>query len=259
MIWKCNLKDIHLKLISNYDRFWMDVLKAWSKSNYSKKINIIDILDSIIWYNSDILVNDNPIFYRKCYEKGIIKIRDILNEDNAFLSYNEFCRKYGYTIDWVTYFGLIEAIPQDYKTIIRHGAYNNITVTTFYDKLIQKDLSSRTLYFELITREDILLRIAGKWEEKLQTPISTHLMSNVFGNIKVMTLNTKLRSFHFRLLQSVMFTNDKLKTWKIVPSINVPSAMLKLKHHYTFYGIAKLPHIYGINCLLGVKIMLIEQ
>ena len=109
----------------------MDVLKAWTKSNYSRKNNITEILDCIIWYNSDILVNDKPIFYRKCYDKGIIKIRDILNEDNTFLSYNEFCIKYGYNIDWVTYFGLIEAIPQDYKTIIRNGAYNNIPSPLF--------------------------------------------------------------------------------------------------------------------------------
>ncbi len=43
-------------------------------------------------------------------------------------------------------------------------------------------------------------------------------MAKVFTNIKVMTLSTKLRSFHFRLLQNVIFTNDKLKLWKIVPS-----------------------------------------
>ena len=92
------------------------VLKAWSKINYSRKNTLTDILDSIIWYNSDILVGKKPIFYQKCYEKGIVKIRDILNANNQFLSYNEFCRRYGHTIDWIRYYGLIEAIPPDYKT-----------------------------------------------------------------------------------------------------------------------------------------------
>ena len=218
MIWKCNVKDIHLEAISDYNGFWSDVLKAWCKLNYSRKDNLTDILDSIIWYNSDILVNNKPIFYKKCYEKGIVKIRDILNENNAFLSHNEICRKYGYTIDWVSYFGLIEAIPQDYKTIIRNGAYNDTVVTTFYENLIQKDLTSRILYFDLITRNDILIKTADRWEHRLQTPIDKDFMSKTFANIKLMTMSTKPRSFHFRLLQNIMFTNDKLKTWKVVQS-----------------------------------------
>ncbi len=28
IIWKCNLKDIHLKDISTYDGFWLDVFKS---------------------------------------------------------------------------------------------------------------------------------------------------------------------------------------------------------------------------------------
>ncbi len=43
-------------------------------------------------------------------------------------------------------------------------------------------------------------------------------MSKTFANIKLMTMSTKPRSFHFRLLQNIMFTNDKLKTWKVVQS-----------------------------------------
>ncbi len=112
----------------------------------------------------------------------------------------------------------IEAIPRDYKNIIRGGAYNDNVVTSFYDKLIQKNLSSRSLYFELVTRDDILRKTARKWEEKLQTPITTDFMSTAFANIKVMTVSTKLRSLHFRLLQNVIFTNDKLKQWKMVAS-----------------------------------------
>ncbi len=141
------------------------MMVSWSKINYSWKNTLTDILVSIIWYNSDILVGKKPIFYQKCYEKGIIKIHDILNANNQFLSYNEFYRRYGHTID-----GLIEAIPPDYKTIIRNNAFNDNEVITFHGRLIQKDLSSRTLYFEFITRDDILSKTAAKWKKKLQTP-----------------------------------------------------------------------------------------
>ncbi len=154
----------------------------------------------------------------KCYEIGIIKIRDIVNENNEFLSYNELCRKYGNVIDWVRYYGLIAAIPQDYKNIIRNEDFNDIELATFHDNLIKKDLTSRDIYFKFITCDDSLTKIAEKWEEKLQSPINTDFMSEVFAKIKIMTLSTKLRSFHFRLLRNVIFTNDKLKSWNLVAS-----------------------------------------
>ncbi len=61
-------------------------------------------------------------------------------------------------------------------------------------------------------------RWAQKWEELLQQPLDDEFLVNIFKNIPVVTLCTKLRSFHFRLLHNAITTNDKLLEWKILDS-----------------------------------------
>ena len=47
-----------------------------------------------IWKNSNIKIDNSPVFYRRWYEKHVIFIKDLLNIDGKIMSFDEFLNKY---------------------------------------------------------------------------------------------------------------------------------------------------------------------
>ena len=82
-IWKCNLdvQDVKglITLVS-----WMDVLTEWSKIHYVNPINKQDILAMCISYNSDIHINNSPVYYPTWHNNGVFYLSDLLNEQGCF-------------------------------------------------------------------------------------------------------------------------------------------------------------------------------
>ena len=66
------------------------------------------MLNQMLWYNSLIRIAGKPIFYKKCFEKGVHYVKDIVDSNNEFLSYEAFVAKYGQCIPFTKYFGVMQ-------------------------------------------------------------------------------------------------------------------------------------------------------
>ena len=113
-----------LKLLdlTNLPPFYIQVLLFWQEMrNYaSQEIDVQQILKEVIWNNRRIQVNHKSIFYQDWYAKGIITIRDIVDDDNnIFLTFISFKEKFAIETSLYTkYYGIISAIPQEWKKIL---------------------------------------------------------------------------------------------------------------------------------------------
>ncbi len=218
-IWKCNLQHEDVKTIMPKESFWRDVLSAWCKFNFSPKLDLESVLNSIIWFNSEIQIGGTPVFYKRCFNKGIIFLRDILDKrNNTFLTFEALVAKYGQTITFVEYNGLISAIPKTIKQILQQNAPSGQEGISNYEKYIAKSWDSKYFYSMFIENTAVLPNLSAKWEALLHTPINEETLCNTFQTIKIISLSTKLRSFLYRLLHFAVMTNDKLYAWKVVDS-----------------------------------------
>ena len=50
--------------------------------------------DLVLFNNREILINGKPFYYNEWHLNGIFSIRDVLNDEGKFLSYQEFLQKY---------------------------------------------------------------------------------------------------------------------------------------------------------------------
>ena len=69
---------------------------------------------TIIWNNQDIKIDNKMIFFRTWFDKGVYTLKDLkdlLDPNLDFLSYEEFKLRYQLHTNFFTYFGLINAIP----------------------------------------------------------------------------------------------------------------------------------------------------
>ncbi len=92
-----NPKDLH----TNMPQFYKEILTSW----YSLKRNPCaksEILDEVLWYNKDIIVDNSMIFYPKMYDKNIIRLKDIIKENGQFMNILELKQQYNIQLNLLT-------------------------------------------------------------------------------------------------------------------------------------------------------------
>ena len=134
MLWSCQFvkQDIATILPNIHSVFWKNVVELWTEINFNDPISPAQVKEQIIWNNSNIRINGKPFFLKKWVDNGILKIKDILSDNNNFLSFKECQNCYGGFINVVTYYGILEAIPKPWKRML--GERDMVA----YDELLQK-------------------------------------------------------------------------------------------------------------------------
>ena len=71
-----------------------------------------ELLEDIIWNNKYIVVNIEPICYKKWIDKGIVQIKDIISCEGNILTMNEIRARYNLEVSLMEYNSLISAFPK---------------------------------------------------------------------------------------------------------------------------------------------------
>ena len=148
----CNIKaeDIAHCFVKSPPQFWFDVMYAWCEYNYKCACDAPAPRNEIIWYNSNIKIDNRVLGIKELIGKNVIHISDLLKEDDAFFSYTEFQDKYHSKITFVYYYGLIHAIPLTYKQRLFHhrndiSCMNKVLAADKAAKYVYNDLSPTTI------------------------------------------------------------------------------------------------------------------
>ncbi len=215
LIWECNLHSKDIKHVMLNRGFWYNVLCSWSNHNFSKKTEKNEIMNSIIWYNSEITVMGKPIVSKKCLDNNVLYVKDFVKNGRDFMTYDEFNAKHGRFLNFIEHMGIIKAIPSHMKDIINTTTQENDTPTSNYRYMFDKCLSSKYYYNESIKNDMVLSKVTSRWENTFNLPFEEKNISKLFMEINVITLSTKLRSFLYSLLHQATMTNVQLFKWKI--------------------------------------------
>ena len=125
-IFECNFDTQDLNLTTHVPRFYRDILTVWQELHSKNPSTIMEYQNETIWNNRFIRIDGKPVFYVSWYRKGVTKIYHLLNKSGNFLSRSDFQRKYGLAVDFLTYNGLLSAIPNLWKkSILNSKPLNN--------------------------------------------------------------------------------------------------------------------------------------
>ena len=212
-IWSCSLNDVDINILVN-NEFWKNILTAWChlrKTDQDDKI----VRYEIIWFNSSIRIGNKTTFYKKAFNAGIIYIKDILNNNNRFFSYQELCDKYSDNVlTFLEYYGIIEAVPKAWKQ--KFGQEILMEEPNIYEHIADKKLSTKCIYLKLSDEENIIEQLCHRWNTKYYLNTCVEELRKCFININRITLSTKHRSFLYRLLHLAIITNKDLLLWKML-------------------------------------------
>jgi hypothetical protein len=93
----CNLKLEDIDNVPIKNKFWKELIKDFFELKFRDELN----LDSVIWYDSHLKLEGKSIFYKELFDKGILLIRDLLNDNNIFKTLEEDKDQYDCRINYL--------------------------------------------------------------------------------------------------------------------------------------------------------------
>ena len=217
LLWQAQLKKEDIKNITKKRKFWTDVLKCWCELNYAPPITKVQVLEQIIWLNSNICINNTPIIYIDWIKAKVIRIRDLLDGEANFLSIHQINQKWNCNLNFLALYGIIQAIPLPWKRWLRESS-DGKNYHDWYKFLASRKSVAKICYQNLNANPSLLSQIIAKWENIPNLDLSIEKIEQAINRIYIITNVPKLRSFHYRLLLKAIITNIHLKHYKIKES-----------------------------------------
>ena len=154
-----NLKPQDVPQLNLRDPFLREILEHWTTLNYREKN--LDFNSMGIWHNSLIRIGNRPFFYTSWLKAGVKEVRDLLNQDQTFLSYNAFIAKYNIKTNYLEYFKVIAALKQLKKVCL--PALDNPSTDDTASLLSHSNISKESYKRLVQNKASIPLQSQVKW------------------------------------------------------------------------------------------------
>ena len=222
LILHCNFDTIKLK--TQFPKYYKECFDAWSGLNNSTPVTFNDVMNEIIWNNRFICIDKKSVYRSDLFNLGIIKVGDLITDNNLFLHEDPFV-----TISPEQRFfimGVVHSLPSDWKTIIRSSVCKNgkrpIPQTPYINLNCGSfpilDVTSKQIYNSFMCKKQIPPTAQQKISDKYSDTIIN--WKKVYSLPFRTTLDSKLREFQYKVLNNIVFTNDKLFRFGLSQSPN---------------------------------------
>ena len=208
------------KLDRKIPLFYRELLDYFQqlRSNYEDPLK----REFILWNNKDINIENKSVFWRAWWDKNVLFVQDLLNNQGNYFSPQEFSDKYNIKVNFLQYYQITSAIPAYLKSYASAhmdlGDLNSICEN--FDFQLSKDITlnlKKTLckqFYKLFIEEINIEPTAIKSWRKNCPEVADNWL-NCIQNIYKITRDNKLRQFYFKLLHRILVTNKELKRFGI--------------------------------------------
>ena len=204
-----------LPINGNYvNDFWRDVLQAYAifgKNIVVKKHEII--LAEPIFYNVNLCIGNDVIFFDSWYDNGVTSIKDFVDVNGNFLSLNEFNIKHNLNEqNFVHYNGCIRAIRiflRKCDIVLESNLASEFSELCHSLHSVTKGARH---YYNIISKNEHIPSFCTKWQNKL---VYQNLdWMNIFDNVRKIK-EVKLKWFQLRIQNRIIGTNIVLKSMRL--------------------------------------------
>ena len=218
----CNFDTAKLKI--SLPAYYKECLDAWSELNRKTPNSVHEVINEIIWNNRFICIDKMSIYRDDMKKLGFLKIGDVVRANNSscFNVYgtsmlspeqNFFLMSLidSFPAEWrafaksFTESSLIEEIPNNPK--IRLGNGNSVPIL---------DVSSKQIYEIFLRKKQIPPTARRKLTDKY--PDINVEWDKVYSLPFRSTLESKTREFQYKILNCIVYTNEKLHRFGLVAS-----------------------------------------
>ena len=120
LLFQCNYNIQYLPLNENSPKFYRDIISHWQKIKNINPKTKGDVLNQTNMEQSVCSSKQVICFFPGWNKFGIEKLSCLFdNEGNTLLSFTTFMQKYNIKCNFLQYYNLLSAIPQEWKTMLK--------------------------------------------------------------------------------------------------------------------------------------------
>ena len=211
LIWYCNMNTKEKKINIIQNTFIREIVKVWTQHTFESDITNNQIKTQCIWHNSHIRINNQLLFTKAWHVCGVSNINDLLI-GNVFFKFEQFQRKYDVKCNFLEYYSLLHAIPDEWKKkLTNNEADVNIPQCNSQKQAVlslQKTAKvCRYIHKKMVDKIFQPPKSEQKWLEITNENLD---WSTIYIIPFKVTLNQRLRYFQFRILHRIIGVNKLL-------------------------------------------------
>ena len=109
-----------MQKIQSYPFFCLQLIGFWEKVSRKEPLNALEIVNQVIWNNSFLFKQGNSLFYPSLYNKGILKVNDLLDDFGHFMKWASAKLKFDLKEqDAMLWLSVLESIPSQWKKKVK--------------------------------------------------------------------------------------------------------------------------------------------
>ena len=173
-------------------------------------ISIANVGDQIIWLNSLVRIDNQPVFRKHWMDHGVCKISHLLDEGGNLLGFDAMKSNFQ-ELNWLEYCSIASAVKSLINKVQNEPRYEVVsTEGTSITELTSKSKVNNFICKSLLRKRiSTPIRSQEKWLSDLQVKNASDIDWKDAYTIAVhCTASAKLRTFHYKFLHRRIATND---------------------------------------------------
>ena len=168
-----------MQKLQSYPLFYQQLIGFWEKVSRKEPLNALEIVNQVMWNHSFLLKQGNSLFYPSLYNKGILKVNDLLDDFGHFMKWASAKLKFDLKEqDAMLWLSVLKSLPSQWKKKVKShdmkiaddvsaGPSLNVTVKPVYNVLLR---SVKTCPTSQKSIETLLNNYSINWAEVYMIP-----------------------------------------------------------------------------------------
>ncbi|CAH3177470.1 unnamed protein product, partial [Porites evermanni] len=157
--------------------------------------------NTIIWNSKDVKIDNNTIFFRTWFSRGVSTLENLLDYNLDFITYEEFKTRYQIKTIFLTYYGAIHVIPNEYKKSIKQTNVKKEQPTQQSQCL--KALTTKAVRKSFVKH---IFEVPTATQRLIDNWLPPDYINDYFNLAISSTKETKLIMFQYKILHDIVFT-----------------------------------------------------
>ena len=213
--WELDIQSItDISLAQDTDPFWRYIMQIWI--DFKKLYSDTDPRSYPLW-GAFLDKNTNLLKLRGTFERcNIHYINDLLSERGEIYGYEEICTLLNKQLNFVNYYSLKRSIPKrKWRSGLKDKLHKNEIEQQTLTNLLKLQKTRRGVYQTFLEKLQVTRRNKQKWALVLGEDFNEGIWKHFYSINFQSTIDSKLRSFQYKLLHRAIPTNKYLFQCKI--------------------------------------------
>lgn len=185
--------------------FWKDVFESWQEVSEATVLKYnSDYINSCLWYNGNI--SKFPLFYPSWFKKGIVFIKDILNNDGSLLSTEQILDIYKLNnINFLEYHR-IKLLVNKFLSLSKSEITNHQQgpIMPHHIKVLYMNKKGIRDMYNNLNRIPFQSKMKIKWKDDLDSEIDNLTWRCIFKACFKVVIDNSIIWFQYRLLHRIL-------------------------------------------------------